>query len=94
MYINMAVTMSCNFFFFYSGASNIPELYHRLKNHVMIRRLKKEASVHVFVTAVKRKSMCNALIYPVIGRKNFPRQNLSETIAEPVSRKKKKKIGQ
>ena len=27
--------------------------------------------------------------YPVAGRENFPRQNLTETIAEPVLREKK-----
>ena len=27
--------------------------------------------------------------YPVAGREDFPRQNLTETIAEPVLREKK-----
>ena len=27
--------------------------------------------------------------YPVAGRENFPRQNLTETIAEPVLRERK-----
>ena len=30
--------------------------------------------------------------YPVAGRKNFPRQNLIETIAEPVLRKKMEQL--
>lgn len=32
-------------FSYYSGASNLDELYYLLKTHVMIRRLKKEVSV-------------------------------------------------
>ena len=30
--------------------------------------------------------------YPVASRKNFPRQNLTETIAEPVLRKKMEQL--
>ena len=38
------MTIAFNFSL-YSGASNLHELYHLLKTHVMIRRLKKEVSV-------------------------------------------------
>ena len=40
------------------------------------------------LTAVKRRSMRNALV-PGRRPRNFPRQNLTETIAEPVLREKK-----
>ena len=51
-------------------------------------------SVKVSGHAVKRTLRSNARAcamhsYPVAGRENFPRQNLIETIAEPVSREKK-----
>ena len=42
----------------------------------------------VALTAVKRKSMRNALV-PGRRPRKFPAQNLSETIAEPVSCEKK-----